>query len=238
MNDIVENFITKIDRPNAIIFDANYIIFHAFLWGNAHSILKELNIEHHLIGLNVFRQSNLSPTLIDLNILSNEKKEEIWNLIGRTTQTNAFSGFDQMSMFQTYIYSDKRVADIKKFLAEFMVLKNRSDQFLFRFYDPRVAIHFAHLSGLLKENIYTKLHNYVSKWVISINHQYFEVNIQKKEIPLVGFDKIDQINQEIRYALTEQYDEDGNEISNNLPENMNELMNFIYRKYLSEKKNV
>lgn len=238
MNDIVENFITKIDHPNDIIFDANYIIFDAFLWGNAHSILKELDIEYHLIGLNVFRQSELSPTLIDLNILSKDKKEEIWNLIGSTAQTNAFSGFDQMSMFQTYIYSDKRIDDIKKFLAEFMVFKNGSDQFLFRFYDPRVAIHFAHLNALLKANIYTKLHNYVSKWVISINHQYFEVNTQKKEIPLVGFDEINEINQQIRDVLTEQYDEDGNEISNNLPENMNELMNFIYRKYLSEKKNV
>lgn len=238
MNDIAEYFITKIDDKNSIIFDANYIIFDALLWGNAHSILKELKIEYHFIGLNVFNETEITPTLIDLNILSNEKKQEIWNLIGKNTKTNGFSGFDQMSMFQTYIYSDKKIDEIKKFLAEFMVFKKRSDQFVFRFYDPRVSIHSININALLKEEIYKKLRNYVSKWVISINHQYFEVNIQKKEIPLVGFDEIDQINQEIRYALTEQYDEDGNEISNNLPENMNELINFIYRKYLSEKKNV
>lgn len=234
----MEKFITQIDHPNAIIFDANYIIFDAFLWGNAHSILKELNVEYHLIGLNIFRQWNLSPTLIDLNTLSNEKKQEIWNSIGRTAQTNAFSGFDQMSMFQTYIYSDRSVEEIKKILAEFMVFKDRADQFVFRFYDPRVAIHFVNINTLLKASTYKKIHENISKWVISINHQYFEVNLQKMEIPLIGFDDVDEINQEIRNTLTQQYDEDGNEVFHDLHENMNELINFIYKKYLSEKKNV
>lgn len=237
MDYIQQNFVTKIDVPESIIFEANYIIFDALLWGSAHSILQELNVEYHFIGLNVFRRPELTPTLIDLNNLSNEKKQKLWSLVGKNTHTNAFSGFDQMSMFQTYLYSNKHVEDMKDFLAELMVYKNKSDKFVFRFYDPRVAIHLTQISSLLNITNYKKIQDDISKWVVSINHQYFEVNRQKTEIPLIRFDEIDQINSKIRDELTTQYDEFGNEISNNFNENMNELMNFIYKKHLSEKKN-
>ncbi|MEQ1308983.1 hypothetical protein [Acinetobacter bereziniae] len=237
MDKTTYNFISKIDTPESIIFEANYIVFDALLWGNAHSILKEFNIEHHFIGLNVFRRLELTPTLINLNQLSKEKKQQLWQLFGKNTQTNAFSGFDQMSMFQTYIYSDKRTDEIKDFLAELMVYKNKSDKFVFRFYDPRVAIHLTHIGSLLNATIYQQLRDDISKWVISINHQYFEVNREKVDTPLIGFDEIDPINLKMRKALNLQYDDTGNEILPDFNENMNELINFAYKEYLSEKKN-
>ncbi|MCU4576393.1 DUF4123 domain-containing protein [Acinetobacter courvalinii] len=237
MDDIPKNFVTKIDAPESIIFEANYIIFDASLWSRAHSILKDLNVEHHFIGLNVFRRPELTPTLIDLNNLSNEKKEQLWNLVGKKTHTNAFSGFDQMSMFQTYLYSDKRIEEMKDFLSELMVYKRKSEKFVFRFYDPRVAIHLSQLSALLNMSIYKKLQDDIFKWVVSMNHQYFEVNKQKVEVPVINFDEIDPINSKIRSELTTDYDDLGNEISKDFNQNMNELINFIYKEQLSEKEN-
>lgn len=237
MDDIPNNFVTKIDEPESIIFEANYIIFDASLWGSAHSILKDLNVEHNFIGLNVFRRPELTPTLIDLNNLSNEKKEQLWNLVGKKNHANAFSDFDQMSMFQTYLYSNKRIEEMKDFLSELMVYKRKSEKFVFRFYDPRVAIHLSQLSALLNMSIYKKLQDDISKWVVSINHQYFEVNKQKVEVPVINFDEIDLINSKIRSELTTDYDDLGNEISKDFNQNMNELINFIYKEQLSEKEN-
>ncbi|MBP8006244.1 MAG: hypothetical protein KAZ18_05040 [Acinetobacter sp.] len=162
--------INRIESDASILLDANFIIFDAALWKNVHQILKELEVEFYLIGVNVFNRIELTPTLIDLNPLDDNKKIELWEKLGSYSDTNAFSHFDQMSMFQTYIKSKMRVFDMKTFLSELMVLKYKGDKYIFRFYDPRVAIHFSSIFPLVKKK-------FLANGSIVVRHGLFQLII-------------------------------------------------------------
>ena len=56
----VENF-------EEIFLNANYILFDPSLWIEAHSELKQLNVQYHLIGLDYFSYESDTPTLININ---------------------------------------------------------------------------------------------------------------------------------------------------------------------------
>ncbi|MEE9901928.1 MAG: hypothetical protein PBU42_04805 [Acinetobacter haemolyticus] len=204
--------INRIESDASILLDANFIIFDAALWQNAHQILKELEVEFYLIGVNVFNRTELTPTLIDLNSLDNNKKIELWEKLGSYGDTNAFSHFDQMSMFQTYIKSKMSVFDMKTFLSELMVLKYKGDKYIFRFYDPRVAIHFSSIFSFVDKELFNQWFDCCEKWIISINHMHYEIKKNQWNSPVVNFEEIDMINEILRQNMTAKYDDEGEEI--------------------------
>lgn len=231
MLNIQADFIQEITPSESIILNSNYIIFDPSLWAGAHQLLKEIEVDFHLIGLNVFTKPERTPTLIDLNSLSEDKKIELWNQIGRYNTTNAFSQFDQMNMMQTYIKSTKDLEDFKKFLADFMIIRYQGEKAVFRFYDPRVAIHFINLFSLIDKNrYYKKWLEYTDKWLVSVNQKYYEIKKTCLEESIFDFDSVDEINNILREESTVLFDEEGNE-KEAIFQPLNQMILNTYKKF-------
>ncbi len=75
---------------------------------DAHYVLKQLGVKYELIGSNLFENESMTPTLVDLSLINEPLRRRLWEEIGSYFYVDAFSQFDQMSMFQNYILSKKK----------------------------------------------------------------------------------------------------------------------------------
>lgn len=239
------NFISRVLYPEDLIHNANYIFFDPTLWSGAHEQLTKRSIPYHLIGRNVFKVEAETPTLIELNELSQDVKEQLWVEIGSYNLLNAFSKFDQMSMFQNYIISKSNLDQIKKFLADFMCMNVQGENYLFRYFDPRVLIHLNAIfdirfrQSLKQQRLFLEWKKHIQAWSISISGDYFQLNFpyegNNANFSEIGFDEVININEYLRFTLTPQYDDQGELVKSEHEQPFETLLNITYEKALGEK---
>lgn len=198
--------IENINNPKEIILKADYIFFDPSLWPDAHYILENLKLTYELIGLNIFEDKNITPTLVSLKRVNNALKEELWEEIGSYTFMDAASQFDQMSMFQNYIVSEKSIYDIKIFLAEMMQLKRKGKTYLFRMFDSRAMLHCSALFNFNNKPDFTQnqrfkaWQSHVKEWFICLAGRYYKIRCPYKFSNYINFQ---QVNFEDMMQITE-----------------------------------
>lgn len=227
-----------------IILKANYIFFDPLLWADAHHTLKQLGVKYELIGFNLFEDESMTPTLIDLNRMDNQLKTQLWDEIGSYFYVDAFSQFDQMSMFQNYIVSKKNIYDMKEFLATMMKVTVQNKNFLFRMFDSRAMIHFHLLFNFYNNAATSQIEkfqlwqDYIDEWTISIAGQYFTLNFpnhfsEQLYPKKFSFDDMMQITEKLRVLMTPDMDVIEEQLHSTLP--FEELLHREYKSILGEK---
>lgn len=239
----VQYLIENINNPKEIILKADYIFFDPSLWPDAHYTLKNLTLSYELIGLNIFEDKNVTPTLVSLKGINNTLKEELWEEIGSYTFMDTASQFDQMSMFQNYIVSKKNIYDMKIFLAEMMQLKQKGKTYLFRMFDSRAMLHCSALFNFNKENDFTQnerfkaWQSHVEEWFICLSGQYYKIKCPYKFSNYINFQKINfeemmQITESLRLAMMPNPEAEHAERSSIML--LEELLHSEYKKILEQ----
>ncbi|ENW96303.1 hypothetical protein [Acinetobacter sp. NIPH 298] len=236
--------IKKVSASENIILNANYIFFDPLLWTDAHYTLKQLGVKYELIGFNLFEDESMTPTLIDLTRMDNQLKTQLWEDIGSYSYVDAFSQFDQMSMFQNYIVSKKNIYEMKEFLAKMMKVRVQNKKFLFRMFDSRAMIHFHLLFNFYNNEATSQIQEFqlwqdhVDEWTISIAGQYFTLNFPNHFSDQLypkkfSFDDMMQITENLRILMTPDMDVAEGQLNSTLP--FEELLHHEYKSILGEK---
>ncbi|MCH7390270.1 hypothetical protein F3J02_18090 [Acinetobacter sp. Tr-809] len=236
--------IEKISTSEDIIFKANYIFFDPLLWMDAHYVLKQLGVKYELIGSNLFENESMTPTLVDLNLIDETLRRRLWEEIGSYFYVDAFSQFDQMSMFQNYILSKKNIYEMKDFLAKMMKVTIQKKNFLFRMFDSRAMIHFHLLFNFYNNEATSQIEkfqlwqDYIDEWTISIAGQYFTLSFPNHFSDQLypkkfSFDDMMQITEKLRVLMTPNMDVVEGELGSTLP--FEELLHREYKNILGEK---
>lgn len=237
------SFISPVDYPEDLIHDANYIYFDPTLWVGAHYELEKRSIPYHLIGLNVFDNTAETPTLIELNKLSQGIKEQLWEEIGAYKSLEAFSKFDQMSMFQNYIKSNSNLEQMKQFLADMMRIDVKKERYLFRYFDPRVVIHLNALfdvragKSIAQSKLFSQWKKHIDTWKVSIGGGFYQLNfpyVGSIDLSLIGFDEVMNMTEYFRDELLPQYDDEGELIPPLKEIPFEKLLSITYEKILGE----
>ncbi|RYY78611.1 MAG: hypothetical protein EOO69_09660 [Moraxellaceae bacterium] len=198
----VENF-------KEIFLNANYILFDPSLWVEAHSELKQLNVQYHLIGLDYFGYESDTPTLINLNRLSLSLKEQMWNKIGKYKTTNSFSSFDKMSMFQNIIYTKLNESELIELLVKLFIINKRKN--ILRIHDSRVIMHLP-IMQVVSEKFSSELIfkiNFIKRnidnWYISLAGNFWQLDFQRQyeNYPKFDMEDLNSISENIREILVE-----------------------------------
>ena len=239
-----KKLITKLEKSENIILNANYIFFDPLLWTDAHYHLKELGVKYELIGLDFFGDEKATPTLINLSLIGLEKKKELWVEIGSYTYTDAFSRYDQMSMFQNYIISNKDINTIKEFLAGMLKLQIGSEKYLFRMFDSRAMIHFSSLFNFRDNKPTTQIEKFelwqqnIDAWIISVADQFFKLNCPNNFFndhfsQNISFDDMQKINENLRILMMPDTKNNNAEINSTLI--FEDVLHNEYKKKLENK---
>lgn len=208
------DLIQHIPSTEQIILDANYIMFDGALWSNFHKNLEAWGIPFYFIGGNIFSKNIYAPTLVDLTRVDEEQKKELWEMMGQHFSSD-ISTFQQTNVFQTYIKTSKSTDELKKFLADFMVLRHNGQKYLFRYYDPRVAIHFPAIFRLTYQNFRTDnpfdvWQDHIENWVVTIHGGHYRILKEKEIFSQIQLEQIETVNglmtefTDTLYATSEQ----------------------------------
>lgn len=200
----------SVESFEEIFLNANYILFDPSLWIEAHSELKQLNVQYHLIGLDYFSYESNTPTLINLNRLSLSLKEKMWNKIGKYKTTNSFSSFDKMSMFQNIIYTKLDESELIKLLVKLFVINQRKN--ILRIHDSRVIMHLPIMqlvSEKFSRELVSKINflkNNIDSWYVSLGGNFWQLDFQRKyeNYPNFNLKDLNDISENIREILKEE----------------------------------
>ncbi|RKG33230.1 hypothetical protein D7V32_03655 [Acinetobacter tianfuensis] len=187
------NTISKITLDLNYFNKINYAILEAGFWPELYKLFDEFKLVYHFIGLNVFKNKNICPLLIDLNKIDLAKKKIIWDEISFITTNSYESNFDKIYLFQNLIETKLNFDDFSLFLNSIISFNKKK---IFRVYDPRVAMHLA--------IIYPKfisLSDFIDSWDLSVNGDWYKLDLSKEINSKITINDIELINRKIRYEI-------------------------------------
>lgn len=197
------NYFTKI----------NYAILEVSFWPELYKLFDEFDLKYHFIGLNVFKNKDICPILIDLNKVDFDKKKEVWDELFFMTTNSYYSEFDKIYLLQNLIKTKLNFDDFSMLLNSIISFNKKN---VFRVYDPRVAFH---LVAVFPNFI--NLSNKIDSWDLSINGGWYKLNISKKINFKIKLRDIEIINEKIRGEVVHLENDD-------LISDLNFIINKIY----------
>lgn len=173
--------------------EANYAILESGFWPELHKLFDEFGLTYYFVGLNVFKNKNICPILIDLNKISFDKKKMIWDDLISITTHSYFSEFDKIYLLQNLIETKLNFDEFSLFLDSIISFNKKN---VFRVYDPRVALHLAAVFPN-----FLNLSNKIERWSISINGGWYRLNLSKKNNFKINLSDVEIINEKLRYEV-------------------------------------
>lgn len=128
----------------------DFILYEQYLFRNLLDIYRAEKIKYKLLAINIFKDKNKAPILVDLKSMDSTLIEDFYDRVFLLERTNYINRFDKMPLVQNLIKSKLDLDDFSDELTALMVINKK---ILFRYYDPRVMLHLYNIRKYKNINV-------------------------------------------------------------------------------------
>lgn len=163
----------------------DYMLYEQRFFENVVDLYDAQSVKYIFLAEDIFRDTRVCPILVDLNSVKPSDKESFFEDLVAPNSTRFMNRFDFMYISQVLIRSSLSLDEMADFLITLMMIGTK-DKYLFRFFDPRVAVHLNAITFQEQKLYSNKFHSwrlkfikYIGDYTISINGEFRKIALDQ-----------------------------------------------------------